>query len=153
LARQRSTLRRAGEINGSPSRDNPVHWRSEFAIPARVSQRASGPISRQPAGEWHVSRKSVSGQTAESTVSAGWALKHHFWVDVFGAHYSLLGHGKIAENLLSLEFRFDARDGNVTNRFTFDRAANTWTSLIRQPENGEWKTFAEEKWTRIAPKS
>ena len=23
-----------------------------------------------------------------------------------------------------------------------------WTSLIRQQEKGEWKTFAEEKWTR-----
>jgi len=38
--------------------------------------------------------------------------------------------------------------GSLTNKFTFDPKTKTWTSLIRQQEKGESKTFAEEKWTR-----
>ena len=71
------------------------------------------------------------------------------WVDVFGARDSALGRGKIDDQMLSLEFRFDGKDGALTNKFTFDPQAKTWTSRIRQQEKGEWKTFAEEKWTRI----
>ena len=70
------------------------------------------------------------------------------WVDVFGATYSALGSGKLDEKALSIEFRFLAKDGELTNKFTFDPQTKTWTSLIRQTEKGEWKTFAEEKWTR-----
>jgi len=70
------------------------------------------------------------------------------WVDVFGARYSALGSGKIDSNLLSIEFRFVSKDGELTNKFTFDPQTKTWTSLIRQTEKGEWKTFAEEKWTK-----
>ena len=70
------------------------------------------------------------------------------WVDVFGARYSALGSGKIDSNLLSIEFRFVPKDGELTNKFTFDPQTKTWTSLIRQTEKGEWKTFAEEKWTK-----
>ena len=70
------------------------------------------------------------------------------WVDVFGARYSALGRGKIDSDLLGIEFRFEPKDGELTNHFTFDPQTKTWTSLIRQQENGEWKTFAEEKWTK-----
>jgi Protein of unknown function (DUF1579) len=70
------------------------------------------------------------------------------WVDVFGARYSALGYGQIDSNLLALEFRFEPKDGELTNKFTFDPQTKTWTSLIRQTEKGEWKTFAEEKWTK-----
>jgi hypothetical protein len=70
------------------------------------------------------------------------------WVDVFGARYSALGRGKIDSDLRGIEFRFEPKDGELTNQFTFDPQTNTWTSLIRQQENGEWKTFAEEKWTK-----
>ena len=48
----------------------------------------------------------------------------------------------------SIEFRWDSKEGALTNKFTFDSQATTWTSLIRQVEKGEWKTFAEEKWTK-----
>jgi hypothetical protein len=70
------------------------------------------------------------------------------WVDVFGGRYSLVGRGKIDDKLLSIEFRFDSKEGAVTNKFTFDPQTKTWTSMIRQEEKGEWKTFAEEKWTK-----
>ena len=70
------------------------------------------------------------------------------WVDVFGATYSALGSGKLDDKLLSIEFRFLPKDGELTNKFTFDPKTKTWTSLIRQTEKGEWKTFAEEKWTK-----
>lgn len=70
------------------------------------------------------------------------------WVDVFGATYSALGNGKLDDKLLSLEFRFLPKDGELTNKFTFDPQTKTWTSLIRQTEKGEWVTFAEEKWTK-----
>jgi len=74
------------------------------------------------------------------------------WVDVFGARDSALGRGKIDNNLLGLEFRFDSKEGGLTNKFTFDWQNKTWTSLIRQQEKSEWKTFAEEKWTRVEDK-
>jgi hypothetical protein len=68
------------------------------------------------------------------------------WVDVFGAKDSELGRGKIDDKLLAIEFKFG--NGELTNKFTFDPQKKTWTSLIRQIEKGEWKTFAEEKWTK-----
>ena len=74
------------------------------------------------------------------------------WVDVFGARDSALGRGKIDNNLLGLEFRFDSKEGGLTNKFTFDWQNKTWTSLIRQQEKSEWKTFAEEKWTPVEDK-
>jgi hypothetical protein len=70
------------------------------------------------------------------------------WVDVFGATYSALGSGKLDDKSLSVEFRFVPKDGELTNKFTFDPQTKTWTSLIRQTEKGEWKTFAEEKSTK-----
>src|SRR6266550_738691 len=112
-------------------------------------------------GDWSVTRKMSNGRTIESTVRGEWVLKHQFiqlhygagekgreyeafvfigfddaaksyvchWVDVFGARYSALGHGKIDNDLRAIEFRFDPQ-------------TKTWTSLIRQTEKGEWKTFA-----------
>jgi hypothetical protein len=69
------------------------------------------------------------------------------WVDVFGGRYSGVGRGKLDPNLLGIEFRFDSTEGSLTNKFGFDPKTKGWTSLIRQEENGQWKTFAEEKWT------
>ena len=70
------------------------------------------------------------------------------WIDVFGGHYSGVGHGKLDANLLAIEFRFQSKDGSLTNKFGFEPETKTWTSLIRQEEDGQWKTFAEEKWTK-----
>lgn len=70
------------------------------------------------------------------------------WVDVFGATYSAIGDGKLDDKLLSIEFQFVPKDGELTNKFTFDPPTKTWTSLIRQTEKGEWVTFAEEKWSK-----
>ena len=75
------------------------------------------------------------------------------WVDVFGGRYSEYGRGKIDNLLKAIEFRFESKEGGLTNKFTFDWQNKVWTSLIRQQEKGgEWKTFAEEKWTRISEK-
>jgi hypothetical protein len=70
------------------------------------------------------------------------------WVDVFGGRYSGVGRGRLDPNLVGIEFRFDSKEGSLTNKFGFDPETKSWTSLIRQEENGQWKTFAEEKWTR-----
>jgi hypothetical protein len=70
------------------------------------------------------------------------------WLDVYGAGYDAPGRGKLDDKLLAIELRWESRDGALTNKFTFDSQAKTWTSLIRQVEKGEWKTFAEEKWTK-----
>ena len=118
------------------------------------------------------------GQVQQTSVRCEWVLNHQFiefhygyadpkseyeafvfigfdtaaknyvchWVDVFGARDSELGRGKIDETLLGIEFKFGK--GELTNKFTFDPQTKTWTSLIRQIEKGEWKTFAEEKWTK-----
>ena len=101
-----------------------------------------------------------SGMNGACGISAGAfvgfdeAAKNYIchWVDVFGGHYSDLGRGKIDPNLISLEFRFVPKNGELTNKFMFDPQTKTWTSLIRQQEKGEWKTFAEEKWTRVEDK-
>jgi hypothetical protein len=70
------------------------------------------------------------------------------WLDIFGGHFSGVGRGKLDPNLLGIEFRFASKDGSLTNTFGFDPGAKSWTSRIRQEENGDWKTFAEEKWTK-----
>jgi hypothetical protein len=70
------------------------------------------------------------------------------WIDIFGGRYSALGRGKIDNDKHSIKFRFESKEGALTNKFTFDPQTKTWTSLICQEEKGEWKTFAEEKFTR-----
>ena len=129
-------------------------------------------------GDWHVERTMGSGAIRQSSAHCEWVLNHQFieihygaaetkphyealvfigfddsaknyvchWVDIFGAKDSELGRGKVGDNLLSIEFKFG--NGELTNKFTFDPQSKTWTSLIRQIEKGEWKTFAEEKWTK-----
>ena len=70
------------------------------------------------------------------------------WVDVYGGGYDAPGRGKIDDKLLGIEFRWESKEAALTNKFTFDPQSKTWTSLIRQTEKGQWKTFAEEKWTK-----
>jgi hypothetical protein len=53
------------------------------------------------------------------------------WLDIFGGHFSGVGRGKLDPNLLRIEFRFDSKDGSLTNKFGFDPEAKSWTSLIR----------------------
>ena len=128
-------------------------------------------------GDWRVERKMGSGKTVQTSVHVEWVLRHQFiefhyggsatpaeyeafvfigfdgaaknyvchWMDVFGGSSSELGLGKIDDKLKAIEFRFGSE---LTNKFTFDPQTKTWTSLIRQVEKGEWKTFAEEKWTK-----
>ena len=61
------------------------------------------------------------------------------WIDVFGARYSELGRGKIDSNLLAIEFRFEPKDDDLTNGFTFDPPSKSWTSLIWQSGKGRMK--------------
>jgi hypothetical protein len=70
------------------------------------------------------------------------------WLDVYGAGFDAPGRGKLDNEKYAIEFRWDSKEGALTNKFTFDPQTKTWTSLIRQVEKGEWKTFAEEKWTK-----
>ena len=129
-------------------------------------------------GDWKVERSIRQKAAVQTSVRCEWVLNHQFiefhygaadakpeyeafvyigfddaaknyvchWVDVFGAKDSELGRGKLDDKLLALEFKFG--NGELTNKFTFDPQTKTWTSLIRQIEKGEWKTFAEEKWTK-----
>jgi hypothetical protein len=129
-------------------------------------------------GDWKVERKMGNGRTTQTSVHCEWVLKHQFlefhygasdatpeyeafvfigfddtaksyvchWMDVFGGRDSELGYGKIDDKLLGIEFKFGK--GELTNKFTFDPQTKTWKSLIRQIDKGEWKTFAEERWTK-----
>ena len=129
-------------------------------------------------GDWKVERNMGKRGVKQTSVHCEWVLKHQFirfhygandgapeyeafvyigfddtaknyvchWMDVFGAKDSELGRGKIDDKLLAIDFKFG--NGELTNKFTFDPQAKTWTSLIRQIEKGEWVTFAEEKWTK-----
>jgi hypothetical protein len=74
------------------------------------------------------------------------------WIDNFGGQFSALGHGKIDNEKRAIEFTFDYRDGPFTNKFSFDPATKTWISLMRQQEKGEWKLFAEDRFTRMEAK-
>ena len=130
------------------------------------------------AGDWKVERKIRNTRVVQTSVRCEWVLKHQFmefhygaadaapeyeafvyvgfddsaknyvchWMDVFGGKDSELGRSKLDDKLLAIEFKFG--NGELTNKFSFDPKTKTWTSLIRQVENGEWKTFAEEKWTK-----
>jgi len=76
--------------------------------------------------------------------------KHYIchWTDSTGADYSADGFAARDEASNAMEFKFAFHDGELTNRFVFDPATNSWTSTIRQTEKGEWKLFCEDKFTR-----
>jgi hypothetical protein len=105
-------------------------------------------------GEWVLKHQFIqlhygAGEKApeyEALVFIGFddAAKSHVchWVDVFGGRYSGVGRGKLDPDLLGIEFRFDSKEGSLTNKFRFDPETKSWTSLIRQEENGQCKTFA-----------
>jgi hypothetical protein len=144
---------------------------------AKLMPSLEDPFLDNFVGDWKVERKMGFGATSHSSVYCEWVLAHKFiefhygagdtqpeyeafvfigfddatnnyvchWVDVSGAKDSELGLGKLDNNLLSIEFKFGKE---LTNKFTFDPQTKTWTSLIRQIENGKWVTFAEEKWTK-----
>jgi hypothetical protein len=129
-------------------------------------------------GDWRVERDMGKRGLKQTSVHCQWVLKHQFmrfhygaadavpeyeafvyigfddaaknyvchWMDVFGGKDSELGRGNVDDKLLSIDFKFG--QGALTNKFTFDPQTKTWTSVIRQIEKGEWKTFAEEKWTK-----
>lgn len=69
------------------------------------------------------------------------------WIDNFGGEFSVLGSGKIDAERHAIEFTFNYKDGPFTNKFSFDQATRTWTSLMRQKKDGEWKVFAEDTFT------
>ena len=75
--------------------------------------------------------------------------KHYIchWTDNFGADYSADGFAPRQEGANAMEFKFAFHDGELTNRFSFDPQSHTWTSAIRQTENGEWKLFCEDRFT------
>lgn len=74
------------------------------------------------------------------------------WIDNFGGEFSALGSGKIDEERHSIKFTFNFKDGPFTNGFSFDPATKTWTSLMRQKDKGEWKLFAEDRFTPVEQK-
>jgi len=139
------------------------------------STKLNDPFLDRFVGEWHATRTFPNRPAAENIVHAQWTLNHQWielqyrdvavpakyeadvfigfdaakkryvchWMDNFGGSESSLGWGTIDDKLLSLEIKFD--NGELTNRFTFDPQTKSWTSLIRQVEHGEWKTFCEDK--------
>ena len=74
------------------------------------------------------------------------------WIDVFGGEFLGLAEGNLDRGGHAIEFTFQYPDGKFTNRFTFDPESQIWTSLMRQEGKGEWKLFAEDKFTPIARK-
>jgi Protein of unknown function (DUF1579) len=71
------------------------------------------------------------------------------WIDNFGGEFSALGSGKIDSERHAIEFTFNYKNGPFTNKFSFDPATKTWTSLMRQKEKGDWKVFAEDTFTPV----
>jgi hypothetical protein len=70
------------------------------------------------------------------------------WIDNFGGEFSALGYGRLDNERRAIEFTFNYKDGPFINKFSFDPATKTWTSLMRQQDKGEWKLFAEDKFTQ-----
>ena len=87
----------------------------------------------------------------EAMVFIGYdTAQHHYichWLDSLGGGFSALGDGQRDAAGQSIEFTFNYPEGKLTNRFSFDPAAQTWTSLMRQQEKAQWKLFAEDKFT------
>ena len=71
-----------------------------------------------------------------------------YWHDTFGAAYGAAGRGKRSGD--TIEFCFDDGSGSrIWNTFTYDRAGNTWTSLIQNQAKGKDRTFfAQEMYRR-----
>lgn len=92
----------------------------------------------------------------EATVFIGYDARDQryvcHWIDNFGGEFSALGYGKIDNERRAIEFTFDYKDGPFTNKFSFDPVTKTWTSVMRQKDKGEWKLFAEDKFTRLETK-
>jgi hypothetical protein len=74
------------------------------------------------------------------------------WIDNFGGEFSALGSGKIDSERHAIEFTFNYKDGPFTNKFSFDPATKTWTSLMRQKDKNDWKLFAEDRFTPVKQK-
>jgi Protein of unknown function (DUF1579) len=74
------------------------------------------------------------------------------WIDNFGGEFSALGYGRVDNEGRTIEFTFNYKDGPFKNKFSFDSATNTWTSLMRQMDKGEWRLFAEDKFTHLGQK-
>ena len=74
------------------------------------------------------------------------------WIDNFGGEFSALGYGKLDNEKHAIEFTFNYKDGPFINKFSFDPVSKTWTSLMRQQDKGEWKVFAEDKFTQVGRK-
>lgn len=71
-----------------------------------------------------------------------------YWHDTFGAAYGAAGRGKRSGD--SIEFCFEDGDGSCTwNTLTYDRAGDTWTSLIQNQAKGKERVlFAQEMYRR-----
>lgn len=71
-----------------------------------------------------------------------------YWHDTFGAAFGPPGRGKRVNDRLELCWD-DGGDSRIWNTFTYDRAADTWTSLIQNQTKGQVRTFfAQETYQR-----
>jgi len=71
-----------------------------------------------------------------------------YWHDTFGAQYGTPGRGKRKGD--AVEFFFDdGNDSYTWNTFTYDRANDTWTSLIQNQDKGkDRRLFLQETYER-----
>jgi hypothetical protein len=67
------------------------------------------------------------------------------WADSFGGAYSNYGFAPRAEGTNTLDFKFEAHNGQLENQFVFDPQSSAWTSTIRQKENGNWRLFCRDQ--------
>jgi hypothetical protein len=75
------------------------------------------------------------------------------WADTFGGAYSGDGFAPRNEGSNVMVFEFQDPDGGIENRYEFDQQSGSWTSTIRQMENGEWKLFCRDKFVSTTQES
>jgi hypothetical protein len=69
------------------------------------------------------------------------------WCDLFGARYSAIGRGKLANG--GVAFMFSYSDGPFVNTFTWNPKDKTWTSYMENiSSDGSRRFFAEDTYRR-----
>jgi len=132
------------------------------------------PLIGKLAGTWKVTG-TVRGKPVDQQLQAAWVLEHQFmllhfngggyeaqvfigadekrkryvvhWIDVTGGAYSEpIGYGQ-AEGADRFVVTFDYPESLFKDTFSFD--GTSWRMLIEsRDKSGNWKTFAEERFTR-----
>jgi len=144
------------------------------------NEALADPLLDKFVGQWRIVREFKS-RTAENIASVEWVLNHQFlrihmrdvseppgyeatvfvgfnsttkqyvahWIDSFGGEYSAVATGEREGDAITFTFIYP--EGPVINKFTYDSAADRWTSKIdQQDKSGSLVPFCFDTYTRVS---